>query len=93
MMDELKLFRVKCTHDLRVAREQKYRVRSRNETVGGRRMMLKCVEEIHQEELDLLEVDKMVKARTFQEAKTTFYKGDVEKNPWHDNIAGTMFWM
>ena len=55
--------------------------------------MVKSSEEKRQELQDELSVDDAVKNATFEKAKLIFYGGKIERNPWRDNLANTMFWM
>ena len=50
--------------------------------------------EMNQAEEDRKKVIEEVKQQTFETAKKHFY-GPTEtvRNPWSDNIGGTMFWM
>ncbi|KAH7385933.1 Piwi domain-containing protein [Pyrenochaeta sp. MPI-SDFR-AT-0127] len=57
------------------------------------KMTMKSAEEKQQEESDRMEVDKIVKAKTFEKASTEFYSNGLEKNPWKDTVGRTMFWM
>jgi hypothetical protein len=46
-----------------------------------------------QEQADNDTVDRLVRNRVQGMAETEFYRNGPGRNPWHDNIAKTMFWM
>jgi eukaryotic translation initiation factor 2C len=93
LMNESKQLKPQFMKELKIARENKYKAKRTSEFVGGKTRMMKSTEEKSQEKLDSLEVDRRVQAHFFQKARTAFYKGADEKNPWHPNLSGTMFWM
>ena len=61
---------------------------------GPKGKSVKSAKEREQEESDKETVEKEVKHQTFERAKKAFYgERNIVKNPWKDNIGGTMFWM
>lgn len=38
-------------------------------------------------------IDRMCRDNTLAKAKREFYRDGPPRNPWHPNIAKTMFWM
>lgn len=83
----------KVTNDARAARELKYKALRGEMVQRGRKVMVKSKEEEKQEMMDEAKVEKIIKQQTFEKAKLVFYGGVTERNPWHENIANTMFWM
>lgn len=86
-------YKLKLVKEARDAREQKYKAQRKLRIFGGKQFMDKDWKERQQERADQDEVDKKLRETTFEWAKVAFYGGPDPKNPFHDGIADTMFWM
>ncbi|KAF1918354.1 ribonuclease H-like domain-containing protein [Ampelomyces quisqualis] len=91
--NEAKDMKKKLKKEARTAREAKYKSRRTLKVIDGRSITVRSDEEVEQEKKDELDVEEKVKAEVFRKAKSTFYGGEIERDPWHSNIADTMFWM
>jgi hypothetical protein len=81
------------TREKRIAREAHFASKRVTKSMNGNNWTQKSELEHIQEELDKEAVADTLKQMTFDKAKEMFYKGGERKNPWHENVAGTMFWM
>ncbi|EAT81940.2 hypothetical protein SNOG_10546 [Parastagonospora nodorum SN15] len=89
----LSQFEANLTREKRIAREAQFTSKRVTKNVNGKTWTQKSELEHIQEELDKEAVADTLKQMTFDKAKEMFYKGGDRKNPWHENVAGTMFWM
>lgn len=74
-------------------RERKFAGLRKEKVVRGKRSVGKDWKEQAQERLDKDEVDRRLRAEVFERAASEFHGGQTPKNPFHDGVAGTMFWM
>lgn len=80
-------------HDEEKARAAVRRNRFGNRLNADGTKRVKKQGEEEQEKRDREEVDKLLKESTMKEARKEFYLNGEDKNPWHKNVSGTMFWM
>ncbi|KAH7092068.1 Piwi domain-containing protein [Paraphoma chrysanthemicola] len=86
-------FKNKLLKDFKDAREAKFEPSRKLITRNGENAFDKTAEERIQEYKDRDEVEKQVRKLTFEKAKEAFYKDPTAPNPFHKNLADTMFWM
>jgi hypothetical protein len=95
MHDLIKQFKCKLTNESRIAREADFKSTRYTVEHQGKQIEVKSEKEKIQEATDEKDVEDKVKAKTFERVRLALYGGDrkVERNPWHNSLANTMFWM
>ncbi|KAH7068121.1 ribonuclease H-like domain-containing protein [Paraphoma chrysanthemicola] len=86
-------FKNKLLRNYKDAREAKFGPSRKPITRNGEKAFDKTEEERAQEYKDRDEVERQVRKLTFEKAKAAFYKDPTSPNPFHENLADTMFWM
>jgi hypothetical protein len=93
MHDQISQLRRELTNKATTKREAEFKPKCITVEHDERKIRLESELEKVREATDEKDVEDEIKAKTFARIKAEFYGGEVERNPWHENIADTMFWM
>jgi hypothetical protein len=93
MHDLIKQSKRKLTNEARIAREADFKSTRYTGEHQRKQIEVKSEKEKIQEATDEKDVEDKIKVRTFKRVKLAFYGGDgkVERNPWHNSLANTVF--